>query len=30
LILEHMQTAEQYQAGAAYVRGVAQQVGARL
>jgi sugar phosphate isomerase/epimerase len=30
LILEHMRTAEEYQAGAAYVRGVARQVGARL
>jgi sugar phosphate isomerase/epimerase len=30
LILEHMHTADEYQAGAAYVRGVAQQVGARL
>jgi sugar phosphate isomerase/epimerase len=30
LILEHMRTAQEYQAGAAYVRSVAQQVGARL
>jgi sugar phosphate isomerase/epimerase len=30
LILEHMHTADEYQAGAAYVRGVAQQVGVRL
>jgi sugar phosphate isomerase/epimerase len=30
LILEHMHTAQEYQAGAAFVRGVAQQVGVRL
>jgi sugar phosphate isomerase/epimerase len=30
LILEHMHTADEYRAGAAYVRGVAQQVGVRL
>jgi len=30
LILEHMRTADEYQAGAAYVRRVAQRVGARL
>jgi sugar phosphate isomerase/epimerase len=30
LILEHMRTPEEYRAGAAYVRGVARQVGARL
>jgi sugar phosphate isomerase/epimerase len=30
LILEHMRTADEYRAGAAYVRGVAQQVGVRL
>ena len=30
LILEHMHTADEYRAGAAYVRSVAQQVGVRL